>query len=238
MKKRIIILLSLLASCTFYACKNGDDNGVTIPTPTTTQLTSTLISQVTSGSTTTGSGTFTGSLNGTSGGSLSGTSQILSYTVTFADVTPTAISLDPVSTSGTSGSTTSGTNYSNSILLAGSFPTSISTPGSGTLTNPGSGTSSNPGSGTLTNPGSGTSSNPGSGTLTDPGSGTSSNPGSGTSTNPGSGTGIGSTISSPLSGTTAISSTRADSLTRGLYRINIRTSAYPSGAVGGVIQTR
>ena len=248
MRKAIIASVIPVLAILFYACDKDDNTNPVTTGPT--QLTTTLSSQA--GSTaSTATGSFTGSVNPTT--------SVLSYTVSYAGINPTAITLDPVSASTTSGTSTSAiTSFSNSILLAGAFPTISTTPGSGTTTTPGSGTTTTPGSGTSTTPGSGTTTTPGSGTETTPGSGTSTIPGSGTSTTPGSGTsttpgsgtsttpgsgtgtgtGTGVVISSPVSGTASISSTRADSLNRGLYRINIRSSAYPNGEIGGVVQPR
>lgn len=139
-----------------YACKK-EDNPTTVTNGT--QLTAVLSGQPgsTSATTTTATGAFQGQLDQSS--------TVLSYTVTYAGIVPTAVSLDP---STTSTSIASGTSpYSNSILLAGTFPTTITNPGSGTSTTPGSGTTTNPGSGTSTSPGSGTAI-----TLTSPLSGT------------------------------------------------------------------
>ncbi|WP_227686860.1 CHRD domain-containing protein [Spirosoma arboris] len=241
MKKIRIATGLLLLVILGYACKN-DDNPTTVSNPV--QLIATLNNQSMSpGSTTsTATGTFLGNLDQSS--------TVLSYTVTFSGISPTAVTLDPGSTST---STTSGTvSNSNSILLAGAFPSTISNPGSGTSTSPGSGTSTipgsgtsttpgsgtlaTPGSGTTTTPGSGTSTTPGSGTLATPGSGTTTTPGSGTSTTPGSGTAI--ALTSPLSGTVSITQTRADSLKRGLYRVNLRSSSYPAGEIGATVQIR
>lgn len=217
-----------------YACKK-EDNPTTVSNGT--QLTATLSSQPgsTSSTTSTATGTFLGQLDQSS--------TVLSYTITYpASVVPTAVSLDPASTSTSLATGTS--PYSNSILLAGSFSTTTTNPGSGTSTSPGSGTSTSPGSGTSTSPGSGTSTSPGSGTSTNPGSGTSTNPGSGTSTSPGSGTstspgsGTAVTLTSPLSGTVSLSSTQANNLTGGQYQLTIRSAAYPNGELTGPVRIR
>ena len=225
MKKPVLVTAVVALVIIGYACKNDDENPITVVSPV--QLTATLIAQPTSTTLTpsTATGSFLGSL------STSSSSSVLSYTVNYSGITPTAITLDPVLTS--TSVTTGTTNYGNSILLAGVFPSTTTNPGSGTSTSPGSGTSTSPGSGTETSPGSGTSTSPGSGTETSPGSGTSTSPGSGTSTNPGSGT-----ITTPLSGTVSISQTRADSLSRSLYQLNIRSANYPNGEIRGTVQVR
>ena len=250
MKKAIYAAAAVVATFLAYACKDDADNPTTVASPV--QLTATLSSQTTSTSATSAPSTGTGTFSG----SISRPSNVLSYTVTYSGITPTAVTLDPVSASTTSGSAT----YSNSILLAGAYPSTSSGPGSGTTTSPGSGTTTSPGSGTTTLPGSGTTTSPGSGTTTTPGSGTSTTPGSGTTTTPGSGTsttpgsgttttpgsgtsttpgsGTAITITSPLSGTISVSQSRADSMSRGLYRLNIRSTAYPNGEIGGTVQIR
>ncbi|WP_246168987.1 hypothetical protein [Rudanella paleaurantiibacter] len=221
MKKVMSAVATLgLLSTLFYACNNADDDNNTTPVPAaSTPLTATINSAGTSTSATSGSSTATGSFSG----NLNRTTNVMSYTVSYSGLNATAVTLDPVTTGTVSGTAA----YANSILLAGSFP-SVTTPGSGTSTTPGSGTSTTPGSGTSTTPGSGTS--------TTPGSGTSTTPGSGTSTTPGSGTAV--AITSPLSGTVSVSASRADSISRGLYRINIRTTTAPTGEIGGIIRTQ
>ena len=201
MKKIIIALAFVVLVVLGYACKK-EDNPTTLPDGV--QLTATLSGHPasTSSTTTTASGTFTGQL--------SQPSNVLSYTVTYAALTPTAVSLDPAATSTSLASGTS--PYTNSILLAGAFPTSTTNPGSGTSTSPGSGTSTNPGSGTSTNPGSGTSTSPGSGTAV--------------------------TLTSPLSGTVSLSQTQANNLTGGQYQLTIRSTAYPNGELTGPVRIR
>lgn len=234
MKKAFISAAVITIGFIGYACKNDNDNPITVTSPV--QLMAAL-SNAGASATSTATGTFMGSLNQPASGT---TSNVLSYTVTYAGISPTAITLDPVSTSTTSGTYTT----SNSILLAGAFPTVITNPGSGTTTTPGSGTTTIPGSGTTTTPGSGTTTTPGSGTTTTPGSGTTTTPGSGTTTTPGSGTtttpgsGTAITLTSPTSGTISVTQSRADSLSRGLYRLNIRSTTYPSGEIGGTVQVR
>lgn len=150
MAASVAILLSI-----GYACKK-EDNPTTVVSGT--QFTATLSGQPgsTSATMTTATGAFQGQLD---------QSNTLSYTVTYSGTTPTTISLDPAPTS--TSIATGPSAYSNSILLAGAFPTTITNPGSGTSTSPGSGTSTTPGSGTSTSPGSGTAV-----TLTSPLSGT------------------------------------------------------------------
>ncbi|GAB3012560.1 hypothetical protein [Spirosoma pulveris] len=248
MKKALIGTMIIALGLLGYACKDDDENPIAT-TNNPVQLTATLNGASGGSTTTTGTGSFTGSLNqGTTSGSTQ-SSSVLSYTVNYSGITATAITLDPV---GTSTSAATGTSYANSILLAGIFPSTTTTPGSGTSTVPGSGTSTTPGSGTTTTPGSGTSTTPGSGTSTTPGSGTSTTPGSGTSTTPGSGTsttpgsgtsttpgsGTAVALTSPISGTVSVSQSRADSISRGLYQLNIRSANYPNGEIGGAVRVR
>ena len=244
MKKALIATASLSLGVLIYACK---DNSNTNPVTTgPVLLTSALTSQISSGSATSGTGTATGSFSG----NLDQTSRVLSYTVTYSGINASAITLDPVSTSATSATTVGGSgtslyNASNSILLAGTLPASLSNPSSGTSTSPGSGTSATPGSGTSTSPGSSTSTSPGSGTSTTPGSSTSTTPGSststtpgsGTSTSPGSGTGV-TLLTSPLSGTVSLTQSRADSIRNGYYGITIRSDSYPYGALTGTVKAQ
>lgn len=209
MKKVISAVVALGIVATFYACDDKDN--LTTPLPLTeSALVATINSQ---GLSTSGGSTATGSF----AGNIDRTAGTMSYTVTYAGLTPTAITLDPVSYTTSSVST-------GGILLAGS------------LTRVGSGTSTTPGSGTSTGTGSGTSTTPGSGTSTGTGSGTSTGTGSGTSTGTGSGSAL--SLTSPLTGSLAVSSVRADSLLRGLYRVNIRSAANPNGEIGGIVQTR
>jgi hypothetical protein len=256
MKKAIISAALLMPLALFYACNDDSDTNPVVATGPY-QLTATLSQPTsTSGTPTAGTGTFSGTLDQTS--------NQFSYSVTFAGISPTAVTMDPVSSSVSTGTGTGTSSFANSILLAGAFPTTSTTPGSGTSTTPGSGTSTTPGSGTTTTPGSGTSTTPGSGTSTTPGSGTSTTPGSGTSTTPGSGTsttpgsgtsttpgsgtstapgsgtstGTGVTLTSPLSGTLTVTQSRADSIRNGLYQINIRTAANPNGELRGTVQVR
>ena len=219
MKKALIATASISLGVLIYACKK--DNSNTNPVTTgPVLLTSALTSQISSGSAT--SGTTTGSFSG----NLDQTSRVLSYTVTYSGINASAITLDPVSTSATSATTVGGSgtslyNASNSILLAGTLPAS--------LTNPSSGTSTSPGSSTSTTPGSGTS--------TTPGSSTSTTPGSGTSTSPGSGTGV-TLLTSPLSGTVSLTQSRADSIRNGYYGVTIRSDSYPYGALTGTVKAQ
>lgn len=193
MKKVISAVAALGIVATLYACDNQDDTTTPLPL-TESALVATINSQ---GLSTSGGSTATGSF----AGNIDRTAGAMSYTVTYAGLTPTAITLDPVSYTTSSAST-------GGILLAGS----------------------------LTSVGSGTSTTPGSGTSTGTGSGTSTTPGSGTSTGTSSGSAV--TLTSPLTGSLAVSAARADSLLRGLYRINIRSAANPNGEIGGIIQTR
>jgi hypothetical protein len=201
MKKVINAVAALGIVVTFYACDDKDNTTTPLPL-TESALVATINSQ---GLSTSGGSIATGSF----AGNIDRTASTMSYTVTYSGLTPTAITLDPVSYT-TSSSSTGG------ILLAGSL-TSV-------------------GSGTSTTPGSGTSTGTGSGTSTTPGSGTSTGTGSGTSTGTGSGSAV--TLTSPLTGSLSVSPARADSLLRGLYRINIRSAANPNGEIGGIIQTR
>lgn len=124
----MVILISI-----GYACQK-EDNPTTVSSGA--QLTATLTGQP--GSTSSITSTATGSFLG----QLDQSSTVLSYTVTYSpNSTPTAVSLDPATTSTSIASGTS--PYSSSILLAGAFPATTTNPGSGTaitLTSPLSGT--------------------------------------------------------------------------------------------------
>lgn len=192
MKNLILAVVVLALAAVGYACKNDDENPTT--GSNTVQVTATLSSQPISTSGTSTSSTATGNFMGR----LDQTSDVLSYTVTYTGLTPTAISLDPLT------SMSDSTDYSHSILLAGNY--------TGIITNPGSGTTTSPGSGTTTSPGSGSSTSPGSGSAV--------------------------VITTPWSGTTTLTESRADSLQRGLYQLKLRSAAYPYGEIGGVVRVQ
>jgi hypothetical protein len=94
MKKAIIPILGFTALLGIYACNNTDTVAPPTPAPTPVRLAASL-SQPTSttGTSTTATGSFTGSVDPAA--------NVLSYTVTFADVAPTAITMDPISTTNT-----------------------------------------------------------------------------------------------------------------------------------------
>ncbi|AQG78803.1 CHRD domain-containing protein [Spirosoma montaniterrae] len=116
MKKTLIALLGLSVSVAFYAC--NDDDTTNTPTPAAPARLTATLAQPTSvtGTSTTATGSFSGNVDRTT--------NVMSYTVAFSGVSPSAITIDPVSTTGTAPT---------SLTLTGAGSTSaISSPYSGT----------------------------------------------------------------------------------------------------------
>ena len=65
---------------------------------------------------------------------------------------------------------------------------------------------------------------------------TATTPSTGTATSGTATTGV--TLTSPQTGTRTLSTTDADAVSKGQYRINIRTAASPNGAIGGTVTPR
>jgi hypothetical protein len=115
MTKALIPFLGLLALAGIH-----NDTATPTPTPTPVRLAAALSQPTaTTGSSTTATGSFAGSVDQAA--------NVLSYTITFADVAPTAITMDPVSATSTALS---------SLTLAAPS----STTGSSVLVSPYSGT--------------------------------------------------------------------------------------------------
>ncbi len=232
MRKVILTATAFILGLAFYACNKTNTN----PAPDIpVWITATLTNQGVSGATVSSSATafFTGlvakgyATSGFSGSNTMGSTpyaNTLNYSITYVGTTPTAITLEPVSSVPASGSAL----INGSILLWGSLKPSITT-------SPGSGTVAMPGSGTVTVPSGTTTTVPGSGTTTGSSSSTATTPGSSTTT-PGSTTVVG--ITSPYTGVLGLSQARTDSLKQGFYTITIRSADYPTGELRGTIHTR
>jgi CHRD domain len=212
MRKQVILLslASLLAtSAVVVSCNSSNDNNVTNQGPV--QLTATLTGQGVLPTATASAGTAT--LTGT----IDRTTRVMSYSVSYAGLTPTSVGIYQTS------STTTGTPL-------------VSLPGNATATTPGTGTATTPGTGTSTTPGTGTTTTPGTGTSTTPGTGTSTTPGTGTATTPGSGT-LGS-YSSPISGTVTLTQATYDAIIGGQTYVLIQSATYPNGELRGTLRAQ